>query len=59
MEGGVEATYPLLWPLLFALTPLDTGLGFPEADELEPDVEAEEEALWARIVAACLRGNIR
>lgn len=47
-----------MWPLLFALTPLETGLEFPEADEPEPEAEVEE-ALWALEVAACLRQNIK
>lgn len=54
------SAYPLLWLLLFAVTPLETGLEtgreFPEADE---ELEAEaEEAPWALIAAACLRWNI-
>lgn len=52
-----RSAYPLLWPLVFALTPLETGLEFPDADELEPEVEVEE-APWALIAAACLRPNI-
>lgn len=51
--------YLLLWTLLFALTPLETGLGFPEADELEPEAEEEQEAPLALITAACLRQNIK
>lgn len=47
--------YPLLWFLVFALTPLETGLEFPEADELELEAEVEvEEAPWALDKAACL-----
>lgn len=53
-----RGAYLLLWPLLFALTPLETGLEFPEADELEPEAE-EEEAPLALITAACLRQNIK
>lgn len=54
------SAYPLLWLLLFAVTPLETGLEtgreFPEADE---ELEAEaEEAPWALIAAAFLQWNI-
>lgn len=38
--------------LLLALTPLDTGLVFPELDELELEAEVEE-APWVLITAAC------
>lgn len=53
-----RSAYLLLWTLLFALTPLETGLEFPEADELEPEAELEE-AVLTLIRAACLRQNIK
>lgn len=52
----MRRAYPLLCPLVFALTPLETGLECPEEDELEPEAEVEE-APWALIEAACLKQN--
>lgn len=51
-----RSAYLLFWTLLFALTPLETGLEFPEADEVEPEAE---EAVFTLIRAACLRQNIK
>lgn len=46
-------SYLLVWLLLFALTPLEAGLVFPEAeDELEPEAEVAE--ALALITAAFL-----
>lgn len=51
-----KRTDRLFWLLGFALTPLETGREFPEADELEELLEAEvEEALCALITAARLK----
>lgn len=54
----MRRAYPLLCPLVFALTPLETGLECPEEDELEPEAEVEE-APWALIEAACLKQNTK
>lgn len=53
-----RTAYLLFWILLFALKPLETGLEFPEADELEPEAEVEE-AVFTLIRAACLKQNIK
>lgn len=58
MLNIIGSSYLLLWLLLFALTPLETGLGFPEAaDELEPEAEVEE--ALALVTAACLSQNTK
>ena len=49
--------YLVLWPLLLELTPLETGLEFPAADELEHDAD-EEEAVVALFTAAFLKRNM-
>ena len=59
LSGRNGSAYPLLWPLVFAITPLETGLMFPEAAD-EPEQEAEvmvEEARWALFTAAFLKYN--
>lgn len=37
-----RSAYTLLWPLLLAPTPFETGLDLPEVDELEAEAEVEE-----------------
>ena len=49
-----SSAHPLLWPMLLARMPLETGLEFLEADEVEPEAGVEE-AARVLITAACLR----
>lgn len=51
-------THPVLWGLLFTVTPLETGLGIPEPDELQAEAEVED-APWDLITAACLRSTMQ
>lgn len=54
----LRGSYLLVWLLLCALTPLEAGLVFPEAeDEVEPEAEVEEAP--ALVTAAFLASNIK